>query len=118
MELHLRDSLPAVFQLAAWSLASLPQRFVKHARYYWLMLAEGHLTRRLFGAMVRRIAALPPTGLGGACAAEFSKGEGTKGRCQWNSRRGETCLFGKFGGCGKMFQIAYIEAFRTEAPIL
>jgi hypothetical protein len=28
-------------------------------RYYWLMLAESHLTRRLFGAMVRRIAALP-----------------------------------------------------------
>jgi hypothetical protein len=34
-------------------------RLVKHARYYWLMLAESHLTRRLFGAMVGRIAALP-----------------------------------------------------------
>src|SRR5260370_2516786 len=33
-------------------------RLVKHARYYWLMLAESHLTRRLFGAMVRRIDAL------------------------------------------------------------
>ena len=49
-----------------WSLTSLQQRLVKtggrlvkHARYYWLMLAEGHLTRRLFGAMVQRIAALP-----------------------------------------------------------
>jgi Transposase DDE domain group 1 len=49
-----------------WSLTSLQQRLVKtggrlvkHARYYWLMLAESHLTRRLFGAMVRRIAALP-----------------------------------------------------------
>jgi hypothetical protein len=31
--------------------------------HYWLLLAEGHLTRRLFGAMVRRIQALPlPTG--------------------------------------------------------
>jgi hypothetical protein len=30
---------------------------------FWLMLAESHLTRRLFGAMVRRIAALAvPTG--------------------------------------------------------
>ena len=29
------------------------------ARYYWLMLAESHLTRRLFGSMVRRLAALP-----------------------------------------------------------
>jgi hypothetical protein len=36
---------------------------IKHARYYWLLLAEGHLTRRLFGAMLRRMAALPmPTG--------------------------------------------------------
>ena len=48
------------------SLTSLQQRLVKtggrlvkHARYYWLLLAEGHLTRRLFGAMVLRIAALP-----------------------------------------------------------
>ncbi len=49
-----------------WSLTSLQQRLVKtggrlvkHARYYWLLLAESHLTRRLFGAMVRRIEALP-----------------------------------------------------------
>ena len=34
-------------------------RLVKHARYYCLLLAEGHLTRRLFGAMLRRIWALP-----------------------------------------------------------
>lgn len=38
-----------------WWLTSLQQRLVKtggrlikHARYYWLLLAEGHLTRRLF----------------------------------------------------------------------
>ena len=49
-----------------WSLTSVQRRLVKtggrlvkHARYYWLLLAESHLTRRLFGAMVRRIAALP-----------------------------------------------------------
>ena len=49
-----------------WSLSSLQQRLVKtggrlvkHARYYCLLLAEGHLTRRLFGAMLCRIAALP-----------------------------------------------------------
>jgi hypothetical protein len=49
-----------------WSLTSLQQRLVKtgghlikRARYYWLLLAEGHLMRRLFGAMVRRISALP-----------------------------------------------------------
>ena len=34
-------------------------RLVKHARYYWLLLAEGHLNRRLFGEMLRRIWALP-----------------------------------------------------------
>jgi hypothetical protein len=56
--------------IANWSLTSLQQRLVKtggrlikHARYYWLVLAEGRLTRRLFGGMLRRIAALPlPTG--------------------------------------------------------
>ncbi len=38
-------------------------RLIKHARYYWLLLAESHLTRQLFGSMVRRIATLPlPTG--------------------------------------------------------
>ena len=49
-----------------WSLSSLQQRLVKtggrltkHARCYWLLLAEGHLTRRLFAAVVRRIEALP-----------------------------------------------------------
>ena len=49
-----------------WLLTSLQQRLmktggrlVKHARYYWLLLAESHLTRRLFRAMVGRIAALP-----------------------------------------------------------
>ena len=49
-----------------WSLTSLQERLVKtggrvikQARYYWLLLAESHLTRRLFAAMVRRIAALP-----------------------------------------------------------
>jgi hypothetical protein len=52
-----------------WSLTSLQQRLVKtggrlvkHARYYWLMLVESHLTRRLFRSMVRRIGALVATG--------------------------------------------------------
>jgi hypothetical protein len=54
----------------SWSLTSLQQRLVKtggrlvrHARYYWLLFAESHLTRRLFGAMLQQIWALPvPTG--------------------------------------------------------
>ncbi len=38
-------------------------RLVRHARYYWLLLAESHLTRRLFASMLQRIWALPvPTG--------------------------------------------------------
>jgi hypothetical protein len=38
-------------------------RLVKHARYYWLLLAEGHLNRRRFAAMLGRVALLPlPTG--------------------------------------------------------
>ena len=56
--------LPA--RIDTWSLTSLQQRLVKtggrlmkHARYYWLLLAESHLTRRLFGSMLRRIATLP-----------------------------------------------------------
>ena len=52
-----RLSLPS--QIRHWSLTSLQQRLVKHVRYYWLLLAEGHLTRRLFGDMLRRIWALP-----------------------------------------------------------
>ena len=57
-------------RIKIWSLTSLQQRLVKtggrlikHARYYWLLLAEGHLNRRLFGDMLHRIWALPlPSG--------------------------------------------------------
>jgi hypothetical protein len=35
------------------------RRLVKHARYYWLLLAKGQLTRGRFGSMLRRIAVLP-----------------------------------------------------------
>ena len=53
-------------RIGNWSLTSLQQRLVKtggrllkHARYYRLLLAESHLTRRLFGAMVRQMELLP-----------------------------------------------------------
>src|ERR1019366_2309329 len=53
-------------KIGHWSLTSLQQRLVKtggrlvkRARYYWLLLAEGHLTRRVFSAILRRIWALP-----------------------------------------------------------
>jgi hypothetical protein len=58
------EALPA--RIGKRSLTSLQQRLVKtggrlikHARYYWLLLAESHLTRRLFGGMLQRIATLP-----------------------------------------------------------
>ena len=61
-----RGSLVLPRRIDSWSLTSLQQRLVKtggrlvrHARYYWLLLAESHLTRRLFGSMLQRIWALP-----------------------------------------------------------
>ena len=49
-------------RIGNWSLTSLQQRLVKtggrlikHARYYWLLLAESHLTRWLFASMLGRI---------------------------------------------------------------
>jgi hypothetical protein len=57
-------------RIKGWSLTSLQLRLmktggrlVKHARYYWLLLAEGHLNRKLFGEMLGGIWALPvPSG--------------------------------------------------------
>jgi hypothetical protein len=56
-------------RIKSWSLTSLQHRLmktggrlVKHARYYWMLLAEGHLNRKLFGAMLGRIWALPLPG--------------------------------------------------------
>jgi len=71
-----------------WSLTSLQQRLVKtggrlikHARYSWLLLAESHLTRRLFGSMVWRIAALPlPTGMGVAAGKQSTRREEGDGK--------------------------------------
>jgi hypothetical protein len=37
-------------------------RLVKHARYYWMLLAEGHLNRQPFGEMLDLFAALPVPG--------------------------------------------------------
>ena len=56
-------------RIKSWSLTSLQHRLIKtggrllkHARYYWLLLAEGHLNRKLFGEMLGRIWALPVPG--------------------------------------------------------
>jgi hypothetical protein len=49
-----------------WSLTTLQQRLVKtggrlikDTRLHWVLLAESHLTRQLFGSMLGKIAALP-----------------------------------------------------------
>jgi len=56
-------------KIKSWSLTSLQHRLmktggrlVKHARYYWVLLAEGRLNRKLFGEMLARLAALPAPG--------------------------------------------------------
>ena len=56
-------------RIKSWSLTSLQHRLmktggrlVKHARYYWLLLAEGHLNRKLFAQMLGRLAALAVPG--------------------------------------------------------
>jgi hypothetical protein len=40
-------------------LVKTGKRLIKHARYHRLLFAKGHLHRRLFGRMLRRIYALP-----------------------------------------------------------
>jgi hypothetical protein len=59
-----RLALPA--PIGKWSHSSLQQRLVKTggrlikpAHYYWLLLAESHLTRQLFAGMLRKITMLP-----------------------------------------------------------
>jgi hypothetical protein len=61
-------------QIGTWSLTSLQQRLLKtggrllkHARYYWLLLAESHLTRRLFGSMLEKDRGVAVAGGLGGC---------------------------------------------------
>jgi hypothetical protein len=64
--LHLQRQIVHLSVLPAFrgQLSSLPfaesaVMILSMAIIYWLLLAEGHLTRRLFGGMVRWSAALP-----------------------------------------------------------
>ena len=72
-------------RIESWSLTSLHQRLVKtggrlvkHSRYYWLLLAESHLTRRLFGSMLQRIWACPCRPVDGPALPETVGEERTK----------------------------------------
>ena len=53
-------------------------RLVRHARYYWLLLAEGHLNRKLFGQM-----------LGRACGATCAGRLAPTARTSWPTRVAE-----------------------------
>ena len=55
----LPDELTAGRGRVCSRLAKTRGRLMKHARYYWLPLAESHLTRRLSGSMLHSIAMLP-----------------------------------------------------------
>ena len=53
------ENLPVQIENASptgvrWRFVKTGGRLVKQARYCSLLLEEGHLTRRLFGAMARR----------------------------------------------------------------
>jgi len=79
-------------------LVKMGSRLVKQARYYWLLLAESHLTRRFFRSMLRR----------GSCRRS-SRSQGVKhvhqkGGKRWNAACGIRCTSGQSG-------------FRSEFPL-
>ncbi len=66
---NLRQRLASPRRTPNWSLTSLQEwpvktgrPLVKPARHHWLLLAEGHLNRRLFGSLLGLIVALPQRG--------------------------------------------------------
>jgi hypothetical protein len=66
-------------------IANSPQtggRPLKHTRYYWLLLAEGHLTRRLFGGSPeeRGAAAARPDKASAQSGADFDDDAGAQGK--------------------------------------
>jgi hypothetical protein len=90
-------------RIGQWSLTSLQQRLVrtggrlvKHTRYYWLLLAESHPTRRRFGAMVGRIESVPlPAGYASGRRIGFQRGESQGGRVsETRVARGVVAVFG------------------------
>jgi len=64
-----RDRQVVAAQLAAAAVKA-GGRLIKHARYYWVLLAESYLTRPLFSSMLRRIATLPSRAGEGVCRAQ------------------------------------------------
>ncbi len=71
-------------------------RLVKHARYYWLLLAESHLTRGLFGSMLRRIA--------GLCLRRDRRGSGQPETRSRATRDGGVSEKAGWKGCSQQFR--------------
>ena len=57
-----KDPLTHFYEGEPYRLMKTGGRLVKHARYYWLLLAEGRLNRKLFRDMLLRIWVLPIPG--------------------------------------------------------
>ena len=93
-------------RIDTWSLTSLQRRLmktggrlIKHARYYWLLLAERHLTRSLFGAMLRRLVALSvPAGSRSYSYSQIGKGgRGRSGVWEIGCKSGRSIFLGVLG---------------------
>jgi hypothetical protein len=96
-------------KIGNWSLTSLQQRLVKtggrlvkHTRYYWLVLAESHLTRRLFAGMVRQMDALA-TGRRDAMTQQNQADQGWRpDRCFWKCLKRRDFPVSGFSGGGRI----------------
>ena len=89
-------------------------RLIKHARYYWPLLEESGLTRRLFGAMVRRIAALPAgTGKRMGWSSDIPQRAVRKQATSMELAGGVRLTFEPSDACAKVIQVEQMEIFRA-----
>jgi hypothetical protein len=111
---NLRRELALPKKLENWALTNFSNgrcktggRMVKHARDYWLLLAESHLMKRLFGSMLQRIAGLSL--LAGQPRLRESENRsrpttevGVPDQTRWGSRDQQSGLaLAQFGPCPK-----------------
>jgi hypothetical protein len=100
---NLRQRLASPRRIKNWSLTNLQQWLVKTgrppvkpARYHWLLLAEGHLNRRLFGTLLGLIVALPQRGdwenirEGNLAAQKSSRGKSATSKAGWRWETDQT----------------------------
>ena len=109
-------------KIDGWPLTSVQQRLVKtggrlvkHARYYWLLFSETLLTWRVFGAMARRMVALPaPSGEASRPPDWISATrEQSRLKCQRNrSEKRQVRILGPSREGGKVFSVVSAGAKR------